>query len=342
MLNFMLYIKLFRSFFYQKRWVNAVLVWLSFYWAKHFKNHQPWGLPLSLSVEPTTACNLGCPECPSGLKSFTRPTGNLNLELFKKIINEQVNTLIYCNFYFQGEPFIHPKLLDMVSYANHKKIITSSSTNAHFIDLKTAQRIVSSGLSRLIISIDGTTQETYEQYRRQGSLDKVIEGTKNLVKAKSLANSRNPQLIFQFLVVRANEHQTKDVKELAKQLGVDKVVFKTAQLYDYKHGHELMPKNEKYSRYTLSDTGEYKLKNKLLNQCWRLWSGAVITWDGKVVPCCFDKDASHEMGNVSKEPFSHIWNNQSYRIFRKKLLQSRKEIDICTNCSEGTQVWTGD
>jgi radical SAM protein with 4Fe4S-binding SPASM domain len=71
-----------------------------------------------------------------------------------------------------------------------------------------------------------------------------------------------------------------------------------------------------------------------------MWSGCVITWDGKIVPCCFDKDASHQLGSISEQTFSSIWKSNEYAHFRKSVLSNRKEIDICKNCSEGSKVWT--
>ncbi len=127
---------------------------------------------------------------------------------------------------------------------------------------------------------------------------------------------------------------------LAKEIGVDEVGLKTAQVYDYENGNDLLPSQEKYSRYRKNNSGKYALKNKMLNQCWRLWSGAVITWDGSVVPCCFDKDAQHNLGSMDSSGFRKVWRNQAYNNFRNALLKSRSEIEICKNCSEGTKVWS--
>lgn len=322
------------------KFINGLKLWLSYHASRLSKKNWIWGQPLAISIEPTTACNLGCPECPSGLKAFTRKTGNLNQELNKKIIDESLKTLIYANYYFQGEPFINPNFLEMVSYASHKGIHTSTSTNAHFISEKVAIKTIESGLDRLIISIDGTTQETYESYRIHGSLDKVIEGTKNILKAKKELKSATPHVIFQFLVVKPNEHQIEDIKQLGAELGVDEVRFKTAQVYDYKNGNRLIPTIEKYSRYRRNSDGTYSLKNKLVNQCWRMWHSCVSTWDGKVVPCCFDKDATHQLGDLKKDSLQSVWKNKDYQNFRSSILHSRSEIDICKNCSEGTKVWT--
>lgn len=318
---------------------NGFLVVLSYYLSRLIKKPTILGKPISISIEPTTTCNLGCPECPSGLRQFSRPTGNLTADFYEKVIHQFSKFTSYVIFYFQGEPYINPKFLEMVKLAHNKNMYTATSTNAHYLNPKSAAKTVESGLDRLIISIDGTTQETYQQYRVNGKIDKVIEGTKNIISAKKKANSRTPHVIFQYLVVKPNEHQIEDVKRLADELGVDEVRFKTAQIYDYKHGNPLIPTIEKYARYRKMADGTYRIKNKLLNHCWKMWHSCVITWDGLVVPCCFDKDATHQLGDLKEQSFDEVWKSNSYQNFRKALLKSRNEIDICTNCTEGTKVW---
>src|SRR6476646_11810591 len=149
---------------------NACKVLSSFYASRIFGKPVQWGLPISISFEPTTSCNLRCPECPSGLRAFTRPTGMLQKNFFKETIDQLAPHLSYLVFYFQGEPFLNPDFLNMVQYAVLKKIYTATSTNAHYLTDAVAKRTVESGLDRLIISIDGTTQGTYQQYRVGGRL----------------------------------------------------------------------------------------------------------------------------------------------------------------------------
>ncbi len=319
---------------------NGIRVFASFHLSQWTKSSMHPGMPLSISIEPTTACNLGCPECPSGLKMFTRETGNLHQSDAQHWIEEVAPFVTYINFYFQGEPFIHPKFLELVKLAARKKMYTSTSTNAHFLHDELARKTVESGLDRLIISIDGTTQEVYEQYRIHGKLEKVLEGTRNIIAWKRKLKSKTPYVIFQFLVVKPNEHQVQEVKRLGKEMGVDAVRYKTAQVYDFENGNPLIPENEKYSRYRKIIGGRYEIRNKLDDHCWRMWSGCVVTWDGKVVPCCFDKDATHQLGDLKFESLKSIWNGKKYREFRAGIFSSRKDIDICANCSEGTKVWT--
>jgi radical SAM protein with 4Fe4S-binding SPASM domain len=203
-----------------------------------------------------------------------------------------------------------------------------------------ARKTVESGLDRLIISLDGTTQEVYEQYRREGNIDKVIEGARNIVKWKRELKSKKPFVFFQFLVVKPNEHQIEDVKKLAAEVGVDEVRFKTAQVYDYENDpNQLIPINQKFSRYKKDKEGKQVAKNKLQNHCSKLWEANVITWDGMVVPCCFDKDATHRLGDLKQQSFKEIWHNDNYKKFRNDITTSRKNIDICANCSEGLSVW---
>ncbi len=318
---------------------NGVKVLASYHISKWTGKPVQWGYPVSISFEPTTSCNLRCPECPSGLRAFTRPTGMLQKDFFRETIDQLHKELLYLVFYFQGEPYLNPSFLDMVQYAASKKIYTATSTNAHYLTDENAKRTIESGLDRLIISIDGTTQEVYQQYRVGGQLSKVLEGARNIVKWKKEMNSTKPFVVFQFLVVKPNEHQIEEVKALAREIGVDDVWLKTAQIYDYeKDPNQLIPTIDKYSRYRKNGEG-YAFKGKLANHCWRLWHDPVITWDGLVAPCCFDKDAQHRLGDLKKKPFKEIWKNGEYSKFRQQILKGRKNIDICSNCSEGTRVW---
>lgn len=264
----------------------------------------------------------------------------LSSDLYKTVIDQLSPSLLYLILYFQGEPYLHPEFFDLVSYAADKNIYTATSTNAHYLDSENARKTVASGLDRLIISIDGTDQETYEHYRIGGSLEKVIEGTKQLVQWKKQLKSSTPHVIFQFIVFSQNEHQINAIEKLGNEIGVDEVMLKTAQIYNFEDGSDLIPQNEEHSRYAQMTDGNWEIKNKLLDHCWKMWHSSVVTWDGKVVPCCFDKDASHILGDLKQNGFKDIWTGSDYNRFRAGILKSRSTIDICKNCTEGTKVWS--
>lgn len=322
----------------RKIW-NYCLLFGSFYVSKFFRRAIHFGDPVSVGIEPTNLCNLRCPECPSGLRSFTRPTGMLEPALFQQLLDEISPNLLYLLLYFQGEPYLNPHFLGLVRYAVSKNVITTTSTNGHFLDDKRAQETVASGLHRLIISLDGLTQESYQQYRVGGNLQKVIAGIQNLAAWKQKLRSKTPYILLQFIVFKANEHEIDAVNVLAKQLNVDAVLIKTAQIYDYENGNPLIPTQEKYSRYKKLSNGKYQIKNTLENQCWKLWQGLEITWDGKLLPCCFDKDAAYVMGTFPEQSTKTIWRSSQYQTFREKILSGRKNIPMCQNCTEGTKVF---
>lgn len=314
--------------------LNLGLLWASFNISRIVGKSQMWGKPTTLSIEPTTSCNLRCPECPSGLRSFTRPTGMLQKSLYQKVISQSKSHLTWLHLYFQGEPFLNPDFLEMVRFADQNGIFTSTSTNAHYLSPKTVREIVQSGLGQLIVSMDGITQEIYSKYRIGGQLEKVQSGLILLLEERKRTGKLFPRVVLQFLVTGQNEHQITDMKRWAKEIGVDELQLKTTQIYDFKNGSELIPSDLNYSRYTPDGNGTWKLKKKIENKCWRMWQGSVVTWDGKVVPCCFDKDAQFVMGNLQKESLSSIWKSDSYQKFREQLLKDRSRLEICRNCTE--------
>jgi radical SAM protein with 4Fe4S-binding SPASM domain len=298
-----------------------------------------WGQPISVSIEPTNLCNLHCPECPSGTGILKRERGFIDPGRFKRILDQLAPDLSRLMFYFQGEPYLHPSFTEMVKYAKAKGIHVSTSTNGHFLTNTNVAGTIEAGLDRLIISLDGTDPKAYASYRKGGSFDKVTEGIREIVQRKKSMRSRKPCIVIQFLVLKTNQHQIRQIKKLGKELGADKVELKTAQFYNFENGNQLMTDIARFSRYEQCNSPgngpKYRIKSRLPNHCFRMWNSAVITWDGWVVPCCYDKDASIKMGNLNEQSFREIWAGQKYREFRKKILFSRKEVDICRNCTEG-------
>ena len=317
-----------------RRLSNLMLVETGFLLSRIFRAVIVIGKPWAASVEPTTSCNLRCPECPTGMNSLSRTKGNMNLEVFREILDRLSPDLFYLTLYFQGEPMLNPHFSEMVTMARKQNIFVATSTNGHYLNGKNIDSIIKSGLNHLIISLDGLDQQTYEKYRINGNLPTVLEGIKLLVAAKKAMNSNVPFIELQFIVMRHNEHQMQQMREFAKQADVDKLVFKTAQVYNFDAESTIIPNLKTKSRYRQTSDGKWVLVKKIRNRCHRIWSSLVITWDGKVVPCCYDKDADHKSGNLLEEPLSEIWKNQNYTAFRKQVLKNRSETEMCRNCGE--------
>jgi radical SAM protein with 4Fe4S-binding SPASM domain len=317
--------------------VNAVKIISSFQLSKFLRKPIVWGMPISYSIEPTNHCNLQCPECPSGLGTLTRPLGLLKIDDFKKLIDEISDKGFYIQLFFQGEPYINKNLPQMIKYAQEKKVYVSISTNGHFVNEKNVDLVLDNAPDKLIFSVDGLNEESYQKYRVGGRFQQADEALRALIHRKKERGLKKPFVEFQFIVMKQNEHQLEDVKKYCNEVGVDKMVFKTMQISSYENAVKFLPTNKKYRRYTL-DNNSFKTKNEIKNHCFALWRTSVITWDGRVVPCCFDKDAENEIGIVNGKSFSEVWNSDKYYEFRTKILSDRKSEPMCTNCTEGLKV----
>jgi len=289
-----------------------------------------WGMPLSAGIELTNCCNLACPECVSGSGLMKRGRGYMSRTLFEKFIMESIPGLLHANLYFQGEPMMHPLFFDFIEIAS--KIRLTVSTNGHFLDKDSTERLAASSLSELVISLDGMDSRTYGIYRHNGEFDRVINGIRLL--AVALRHSKSTmKLRLQFLVNRYNESQIPEARKFASE--VDAVLkLKSMQVIDSERTESWLPIQEKFRRYR-KENERNVIKGKLVNRCSRLWISPVVTWDGFVVPCCFDKDAEYILGDLNKTSFRDIWYGEKYQEFRKRLLSNRTGIGICNNCTEG-------
>ncbi|PIP53699.1 MAG: radical SAM protein [Bacteroidetes bacterium CG23_combo_of_CG06-09_8_20_14_all_32_9] len=309
---------------------NLFLLWFSYFFSIVFKIPKVWSAPFSVSIEPTTKCNLYCAECITGTRRLTRPQGAINPDFFRKIIDEIYKKTFYLNLYLQGEPFLHPHLLEMATFAVKKKMFVCISTNGHFLDDEICLSIVKSGIQKIIISVDGASEENYKKYRRGGDFMKVKKGIKTLSTAKKKFNSKYPELVMQMLVNKYNEREIPIVKQLMVEMGADRLELKSMQIYN---DYSFLPASPKYRRYIKDKQGKISIKNKLHNRCFRLWSNEVVTWDQKLIPCCYDKNAEHEIENIQQFPFIELWKSNEFQIFRSSVLKNRKSIEICRNCT---------
>lgn len=322
-----------------KKIINACLTEASIY----FKPLKSWGMPTNAMIEPSTFCNLKCTLCPvtTGLQ---RPTGNIDIDMFSKVIKEIGDYIFTLLLWDWGEPFMNPRIYDMISLAKQYNIKVISSTNGHmFEDIDKVDRLIRSGLDTIIFAIDGIHQDTYETYRQGGKLQTVLNAIKTVVARKSDLGSRTPFIVFRFIVMGHNEHEIPELKELAKSLGVDALALKTLNAASqdpyFKAGlskredYDLfLPKNIKYRRFknSIKDLNSLRLKK---NPCRILWNCPTIHWNGTVNPCTYDPKDKYALGNLKKNSFREIWNSSAYRKMRREFRMNWESIGLCNECS---------
>ena len=297
--------------------------------AKHGKFGQTVPPPYFASYEPINICNLACEMCPSGKGLLKRPRGTADMELYRKFILENRKTLTNIILHFQGEPLMCQQLGEMIALARQNRIHTMFSTNGQLL-AQNIDLIRNARPDHIIVSLDGLYEETYTKYRVGGNLQNVFDG---LEKLSQLPAKERPYIELQFLVFSHNEHEIPELKNLKKKYLIDKITLKSAQIYENSQV-EFLPESQKFSRYAVTENGNFKLKNELKNRCKRLIFGTVVCFDGRVVPCCFDKDADHEFGNIASQSLHEIRNSKKYTDFVNKVFSNRNEISICNNCTE--------
>jgi radical SAM protein with 4Fe4S-binding SPASM domain len=221
----------------------------------------------------------------------------------------------------------------LIEYTSQKRISVGLSSNLNRLDADMARRLVESGLSQLVVSIDGATQDTYAAYRRQGQLDRVLENLKLLLETRRSLNARSPFVIWRMLIGKHNEHEIDTVRKLAAEIGVDS--FSTGVLFvdtrNAQHVEQWLPTNPDYSAY---DHSQEQLENTW--DCHDLWESMVINWDGGVAPCCWLHDPELDFGNVTDRTVREIWQGPSYVSARRVIGRREKQPDdvptICHRC----------
>lgn len=312
------------------RYINALGSGFSFLVSSMVHRSIVSGMPSAIGVELTNRCNLRCPECPTGSGTLKREKGNMDPVLLDKLVKELGPYLLNMNLFFQGEPMLHPAFFELLELC--RTVHTTVSTNGHFLTRENCLKIAESGLGKLIISLDGIDQATYSSYRINGDVEKVAEGIGNIAEAKRSSSSAL-KVVIQFLVNKLNENQVSEVKRLANEADLT-LSLKSMQINKAENIEKWLPSGRKFRRYGYSG-GTYSIMNSLPRRCARIWLNPVITWDGRVVPCCFDKDAEFVMGDFNTQSFREIWHGKKFTDFRKEVLSGREKILICRNCTSG-------
>lgn len=287
-----------------------------------------FGTPYTLTVEPASICNLKCPACPAGINIVKRSPSLLTLEDFKRTIDMIGDYLVHILLWNWGEPFINKDVFEMIEYASRKGILVVTSSNGHFFDNdENVEKLFSSGLANLVISVDGTTQEVYERYRVGGNLEKVLAGVKRVTAAKKKLGAKWPDTNLRFMINAYNEEQLPEFKELAREVGTDSCTFRLLDTCLAKQPEkctDLVPKNEDF--VFQRQITEYDSK------CMLFWYMPVLYSNGKIGMCKMDALGEAEIMHISEaSSFNQIWNNPAARQHRR-YIKKDPTYSFCMNC----------
>ncbi len=284
--------------------------------------------PYYITLEPTNICNLECPQCPTGQKKYGRRPSMMPLKRFKTLIDELAPYALMVDLHNWGEPLLYREIFEAIRYCEDQKIMTVMSTNFNVpFDDDRGEKLVASGLSILGVSIDGPDQDSYEKYRRNGRLERVLENVRIVNEAKRRLGSDSPRITWSYLVFRYNQHLIGRAREMAGHYNME---------FQATRG---ISKDETWLTtdfhiHPVDDVSRHG------PGCRALYTMAVVNSDLGVSPCCYNTayDSESDFGSVADRSFAEIWNGADYQTARR-LFGNIADRDInslrpiaCTRC----------
>lgn len=274
--------------------------------------------PVYLLIEPTNNCNFKCVMCPR--KNMIRPLGQMELQLFQKIIDEVEGKVEFIWLHFFGEPLMNKKIIDFINYAGGKGITLGMSTNGFFLDNNIINELLNSKLDLLLISIDSLSQDTFQKIRLGGDLSIILKNVDILLKCHKQKNSPL-NIVLSMINLPFNQKELNHfLSNWKKSSGINVVI-------------------KPFDNFAGQEEDIVKLSTSVKNyneelQCVEPWRGLAIGWDGQIVPCCYDFDYKYPLGNVHDSSIFDIWNSNKMMLLREAHAKKRKRnIGLCNNCS---------
>lgn len=302
-----------------KKWTNL----LRTEYERRMRKVTVQGRPYLLFLDPCNYCNLRCPLCPTGLNDLKREQAMLSLEHFKRYFDPHADYLFEVILHNWGESFINKNVYKMIEYAQSKNVGTNISSNFVIVNSDDIDQILDSGLEYLIISLDGTDQESYGKYRVRGDFERVVSNVRELINRRTARGQRYPMVEWQFIVMKQNEHQLADAEVMAKELGVDLLRFIPVGLpFDARNRAQLA---EEWYPVTVSGRSPSTHEEQSFGQankpspCFYLYRSMTINPDGKVSPCCVVNNARYDFSDFSQMEeidVGAVWNNEKFRSGR--------------------------
>jgi len=273
------------------------------------------GGPLTLAIESTAKCNLFCPMCPREYLYF--PPRDMELPLFRKIIDEAKDFLEFAVPYGSGEPLLNPEIYDMISYCRKLGVPTGISTNATVLTEKASRKLIDAGLDYIIFAFDGSTPETFEKYRKGASFHKVRDNILTFLQVMKEMRS-HIFCIIQVVKLKDNIQELPDLVRMWRVEGINEVRIK---------------KDEVHIEGT-AIPGDNGSRPPPRHPCYLLWRGPMyIHYDGTVFPCCYIYP-DQPIGNVKGSSLLQIWNSEKMVKLRQAHIRGDlSQYRPCLNCT---------
>lgn len=283
--------------------------------------------PHYVHIEPTNACNLRCIHCIHGEGGMTRKIGMMAFSVFQKVIDEIAPMKRSVTLDVQGEPLLHPEILEMIEYCKRNGIHTSLLTNATQLSEETTERLIELKLDRIVFSFDGCTKEIYEKIRKRGKFEPTLRNIFYFIK-RNYETGRHTHICMSIILQEATKDYIDEYKAYFECFPIDKIF--------------VSPLLNMLGASSVSDEIDMDKYNQIPRADWPIcripWENITVNSDGSVTTCPLDFDIRHPIGNVKEESLVSMWNNERIKTYRRAHLNRDYEAIeqngvLCSNCN---------
>lgn len=343
-----LYRLCFSPYLTPRRFFNMLVIRLQ----EQFRCEKIWAYPEILIIEATNACDSTCKLCPVGEGRRSRPVSVLDMDTYKRFIDELAPYAQRVHFHNWGDPILDKRLVEKIRYAHEKGLVTYISTTLHHLTQARAMKLVTSGLNELSVSIHAASQGTYEKYQPGHSFDQVLNNIRMLVYAKRSTNRKEPLINLIFVRTRMNDHEVPLLPGLVESLDVDSFTVSDVSingrflwsdldmkdrclaeedfLKEIRQRAEIWLPEDRLHTFDMSVPYAKKLAS-----CDRLWRIGLLNSDGSIPPCCDIYRPENNFGHYQQGiSFREVWNNDKFRKARRSFCKRKgsNPILVCTKC----------
>lgn len=288
--------------------------------------------PQHIHIEPTNACNLRCIHChhhelASGRQAITRPFGMMDMDVYRKVIDEIAPVKCAITLDVQGEPTLHPRFTEMVAYAKSMGLFTSVLTNATKLTDALAQALIDLKLDRIVFSFDGVDKEVYEGIRVKSQFEPTLRNVLNFIRLNH-EQGHHTHVCASIILQERTVGHLEDYKRYFNRLPVDKIFV--SNLLTLSGGSGVS-----------SEIDVDKLQQGP-RQAWPIcrvpWENLTVNWDGEITACPLDYNVVYSIGNVKNASLREIWNSRRMKQFRQAHLKRDYRLveengPLCESCN---------
>ena len=262
-------------------------------------------------IELTNRCPFTCIMCPRG--EMTRELGDMDPGLFRRIVDQLGDNrgeMLYLHHF--GESLVHPRFGELVRYASDRGLRTHVSCNPNVLTEAKCEDVLASGLSSVMFSIDGMSNEVFQGIRGQAAEIRgaVSNFERFLQRRESMGNPI--EVAVQMIDMKANAHEQQLFEAFFRQY----------------ERHDVRVSVKAFDSFNEPKRAEMG-RRLLLGRCTIPFDHMTVLWDGSVVPCCHDEDGAIVLGDASRQSLAEIWRGRAYRHFRAGFLSHPH----CERCS---------